>query len=40
MRSETRVAIEYFDFGVPVTAAEPAPSDVDSSPKLPFPMPR
>jgi hypothetical protein len=39
-RTESRIAIEYFDFGVPVTAEIPAPSMVDSGPAFPIPMPR
>ncbi len=38
--SESSIAIEYFDFGVPVTAEVPAPSMVDSGPAFPIPMPR
>lgn len=38
--SESRIAIEYFDFGVPVTAEVPDPSMVDSGPVFPIPMPR
>jgi hypothetical protein len=36
-RTAMDISIDYFDFGIPVTAQEPDPSTVDTG--LPFPMP-
>jgi hypothetical protein len=36
-RTESDISIEYFDFGVPVTAQVPDPSTVDAGPVLPLP---
>jgi hypothetical protein len=34
-RTTSSVSIEYFDFGIPVTAQEPDPSQIDTSPAIP-----
>jgi hypothetical protein len=34
-RTTSDISIEYFDFGIPVTAQEPDPSQVDTGPALP-----
>lgn len=34
-RTTSKISMEYFDFGVPVTAQEPDPSLVDSGPTIP-----
>jgi hypothetical protein len=34
-RTTSTISVEYFDFGVPVTAQEPDPSQVDSGPAIP-----
>ena len=34
-RTTSSISVEYFDFGVPVTAQEPDPSQVDTGPAIP-----
>jgi hypothetical protein len=34
-RTTSKISVEYFDFGIPVTAQEPDPSLVDSGPAIP-----
>jgi len=34
-RTTSRISVEYFDFGIPVTAQEPDPSQVDTGPVFP-----
>jgi hypothetical protein len=34
-RTTSTISVEYFDFGVPVTAQEPDPPQVDSGPAIP-----
>lgn len=34
-RTTSTISVEYFDFGVSVTAQEPDPSKVDSGPAIP-----
>jgi hypothetical protein len=36
-RTEMQISVEYFDFGIPVTAQVPDPSTVDQGPSIPGP---